>query len=167
MSLPLAAIGAVIAALLETSVASELTVAGFKPDLIYVFAVVSAMIIGAEEGLVWAFLGGLMLDVLSPERPIGATMLSLLLVVGLAIAIARLLGPSRLLISVVAAFVLTWLYQLTVLAVLSATSGLAVTGLPLRAAIPVALMNGLLAIAVAFVARWAMIRFGPPERVDW
>jgi D-3-phosphoglycerate dehydrogenase len=37
------------------------------------------MLMGVEDGLAWAFLGGLMLDMLVPARPLGATTLTLLL----------------------------------------------------------------------------------------
>ena len=98
MTLPLAAVGALVAALLETSVLPELQIGGTKPDLVLVLAIVATMIMGVEDGLVWAFLGGLMLDVLVPGRPLVATTFVLLLVVGLAIdqvALGHPRDPSR------------------------------------------------------------------------
>ena len=60
------------------------------------FAIAGAMVLGFEEGMVWAFVGGLMLDMLLPERPIGSTTLALLIVSGLALLIARVTDPPRL-----------------------------------------------------------------------
>ena len=90
MSIPLAAVGAVVVALLEVSVLSELTIAGIKPDLIFIFSITATMMIGIEVGLTWAFVGGLMLDLLTPGRQLGASSLVLLLLVG---AVVQELAP--------------------------------------------------------------------------
>ena len=91
MSLLVAAVGAVLASLLETSVLPELHL---PIDLVLVFAVTSAMMLSIEEGLTWAFLGGITLDLLvAGTRPLGLTALCLLLTVGGAIVIARLTQP--------------------------------------------------------------------------
>ena len=89
MTLPFAALGALIAALIETTVLPELPIAGAQPDLVFTLAVVATMLLSAEDGLVWAFVGGLLIDLLVPARPIGATTLSLLLVVGVAALASR------------------------------------------------------------------------------
>lgn len=166
MSLPLAALGAVIAALLEASVLPDLTVAGIKPDLVYVFTVVSVMLIGVEDGLIWASLGGVVLDVLTPQRPLGATMLSLLVVAGIAIAISRALGPGRLPFAIVGAFGLTWVYQFLLLAILGATSGVS-PALPVRTVAGISVFNLVIAVVIGLAIRWLIIRVGPPERALW
>ena len=166
MSLPFAAVGALVAALLETSVFPYLSVAGAKPDLVFVLAVVSAMMVGVEDGLVWASLGGLMLDMLL-LRPVGATMLALLIVVGLAVAIARVVGPNRIVITVLAVFSLAFVYQIAVLAILAVSTGISFSAAPLGVILPIAFFDMLVAVLVALAARWAMARFGPADRLDW
>ena len=165
MSLPIAAVGALVAALLETSVLPYLAVAGVKPDLVFVLALVSAMVIGVEDGLVWATLGGLMLDMLL-VRPVGATMLALLIVVGLGIVVARLTGPSRIAVVTVTVLALTWVYQLVSLAVLAVTNGIALQP-QMNLILFIALLNALVALVATLVARWAILRFGPADRLDW
>ena len=164
MSLPLAALGALIAALLETSVLPELRIAEVKPDLVLALCVVAAMIVGVEEGMVWAFVGGLMLDMLSVERPLGATTLSLLLVLGVAVLVSRVLGPNRTLASVLSAFALTWLYHAALLAILAVTANVALGELPVRALLIMAVLNAIIALPAALVMRGLMVRFAPPER---
>jgi rod shape-determining protein MreD len=166
VSLPLAAVGAVLAALLETSVFSELRPFGVKPDVVLVFAIVSAMVVGVEEGLIWAFLGGLMLDMLSVERPVGSTTLALLLVTGMAIVAARFLPQARVIIPTLTVFALAWVYQAVGFALLSATTGVTVLPEPWQI-LPVALVDAGLAFAVALVARSLWLRYGQHDRLEW
>lgn len=166
MTLPFAALGALIAALLETSVAPELTIAGAQADLVLSLAIVAAVVMGTEDGLVWAFLGGLMLDMLIPGRPIGATTLSLLLTVGAALLVARIPAPRRTL-AIATVFVLTWLFHALLLGVMTATEGVALSSFQPSVVLAAALMNATLAIP--FVLLFAIIerRFGNTERADW
>ena len=166
MSLPFAAIGALVAALVETSVFPDLTVAGAKPDLVFVLTLVTAMMVGVEDGLVWASLGGLMLDMLL-LRPAGATMLALLIAAGLGILVARVVGPNRVAITVLTIFALTWVYQFVSLAVLAVTSGGSISAAPLGVVLSIAFLNTLLALGATLVARWGVVRFGPADRLEW
>lgn len=68
-----------IVALLQTTVLPELTVLGVKPELMLLSVLAWSLLRGPGEGLVWAFLGGLMLDLFS-GGPLGASTLALLAV---------------------------------------------------------------------------------------
>ena len=166
MSIPLAAIGAVVAALLETSVLPELTVAGAKPDLVFILALLATLMIGFEDGLAWAFVGGLMLDLLTPSRQLGATSLTLLFVVGAGSIAGRLLPARRIPVAVLAVFVLGWLYQWLMAFVLGFSAG--VTTLPSPAAVaPAVVFDTILAVPFAAGALVLWRRFGQPERMEW
>jgi rod shape-determining protein MreD len=89
-----AAVGAAVAALLEVTVASRIHVADAQPQNVLVVAVLLTLIIGFEEGMAWAFVGGLSLDLLA-FRPLGSTTFGLLAVVGLAAAITPVLARIR------------------------------------------------------------------------
>ena len=69
MSLLIAAVGATIAAILETSVLTQLLVAGVKPDLVLATTIAVAVVLGFEQGLTWAVVGGLLLDLLELLAP--------------------------------------------------------------------------------------------------
>jgi rod shape-determining protein MreD len=166
MSIPLAAAGAVVAALLETSVLPELTIAGAKPDLVFVLAIAAAMMIGVEDGLTWAFVGGLMLDLLSPGRQLGATSLTLLLMVGVAVAMGRFLPPRRVSATIASIFVLGWAYQLLSNAILGLTAGTS-TSLSISTMAPAVTLTTLLAVPIAAVMRVAWQRFGAHDRMEW
>ena len=78
MSLVLAAVGAAVAALIQSSILPFTAAGGAGLDLVLVLAVVWTMTVGLEGGLIWAFLGGLIIDVLL-MRPLGLTAFVLLL----------------------------------------------------------------------------------------
>lgn len=166
MTLPFAALGALIAAIVDTSVMPELVIAGARVDLVFTLAIVATMVMGVEDGLVWAFLGGLMLDMLTPARPLGATTLALLLVTGAAILASRLLGPSRAR-AVAATFVLTWPFHLLVIIVLSVVEGVTLRSFEPRLVLVAAILNTLVAVPAAVLLRAVDRRFGPAERADW
>lgn len=167
MSLPLAAVGAVVAALIETSVLPDLAPGGLKPDLVFVLTVVAALMIGIEDGLVWAFLGGLMLDILLPERAPGSTSFVLLVCAGLAALVARLLPQRRISLAIATVLILSWAYQLLVLVVLAATTGITVGEPPLTQIALISLLNAFLAVPFAALARWAWLRYGAHDRIEW
>ncbi len=90
----LAAVGAAIAALMEVTVASRIHLADAQPQIVLVIAVLLTLIIGFEEGMAWAFVGGLFVDLLT-LRPLGSNVFGLLVVVGLAAAISPILARIR------------------------------------------------------------------------
>lgn len=66
-------------ALFQNVVLAPVTVLGAHPDLVFLTVVVWAFLRGTAEGAVWAFIGGLLLDLFS-GGPLGSMTLSLLLV---------------------------------------------------------------------------------------
>ncbi len=167
MTLPFAVLGALVAALIETTVLPELAIAGTHADLVLSFAIVATIVIGTEDGLAWAFVGGLMLDMLIPARPIGATTLSLLLVVGIAAAGAHFVGHNRRLFALVSTFGLTWVFHAVLLVVLVLVEGVAFSAFQPRLVLLSAAWNTLVALAAAIAFSAAMRRFGAAERLDW
>lgn len=166
MSIPLAAVGAVVVALLEVSVFPELTIAGVKPDLIFIFSVVATMMIGIEVGLTWAFVGGLMLDLLTPGRQLGATSLVLLLLAGAIILVSRLLPQRRVLVATGAVFILAWGFQVFEAAILGATTGLDPM-LDWTSVLTIALVDAAVALPIAAAMRLLWLRYGVTDRVEW
>jgi hypothetical protein len=161
MSVLIAAVGAVLASLLETSVLPELHA---SLDLVMVFALVSAMLLSLGDGLTWAFLGGLTLDLLTPGgRALGSTTLCLLLATGGGLVIARVTQPPRLLTVVVAVFALTFLYHALLAVVLAATEGVSLAGFSFTATAVAAILNAILAAVAGRLIRGLSDRFSPAE----
>lgn len=163
MTLPIAALGALITALIETSVLPEMPIFGAYPDLLLTFVVVAAIVMGFEDGMVWAFVGGLMVDMLTPGRPIGAVTLALLVVVGLSVAGSRVFGHTRL-AAVVGTFAMTWVFHALFLVVLVLTEGVALAAFDVRLVFLGALLNMFLAALIATILAALERRFASPDR---
>jgi rod shape-determining protein MreD len=166
LTIPFAALFTILAALLETTVLPELPIAGAIADLVLICATCAAIILGIEDGLAAAFLGGLMIDLLVPDRPLGAATLSLLLVLSLAMIVARVGGPSRRWLAVAMTVILTPLLHGLMTVILVATEGVPLVFSP-SAVLVAAFMNGVIAIPVATLFAAIEHRFGTVERVDW
>ena len=163
MTLPFAALGAIVAALLETTVMPEVAIFGVQANLLLTLAVTATVIMGIEDGLVWAFHGGRLVDMLTPARPIGATTFVLLVSVGLAAAGTRFVGQTRA-GALLLVFVLTWAYHVLLLATLALTEGVAAGSFDFQHVLGASVLNTLLAIP--FVALFVLLerRFGPQDR---
>jgi rod shape-determining protein MreD len=166
LTIPFAALITLIAALLETTVLPELPIAGATADLVLVCAATATVVLGIEDGLVAAFLGGLMIDLLIADRPLGAATFSLLLVLAVAIVVARVSGPNRRLLAVALTVILTPLFHVLLTVMLVATEN-APFALNAAAILVAAFMNGVFAFVVASLFGAIERRFGSMERVDW
>jgi rod shape-determining protein MreD len=166
LTIPFAALITLIAALLETTVLPELPIAGATADLVLVCAATATIVLGVEDGLVAAFLGGLLTDMLIADRPLGAATFSLLLVLGLAIVVSRLAGPNRRWLAVALTVILTPLYHVVLTLMLVATENAPFT-FDFTAILVAAFMNGIVAFVIASLFGAIERRFGQIERVDW
>jgi hypothetical protein len=108
-----------------------------------------------------------LLDVMLPERPIGSTTLAMLISVGVALVVARVVESPRLLVIGATAFGVTFLYEGLLAAILAVVSGVDIGGLSLASWTVVALASGIIAVVAAWVIRSLLLRFGTFERVDW
>jgi len=141
-------------ALVQSVLLSRINLWGARPDLMLLLVLIWAVVRGMEEGLMFAFIGGLILDLFS-GGPLGATPLALLAVAFLAgQPLGRGLGSPgvRVLLLALAG---SLVYHLVLLAVL-AWSGRAVDWAfsLLRVAGPSVLLNGLLAPFVRQPLAW-------------
>jgi rod shape-determining protein MreD len=161
------AVGAVVAAILEVSVLAQLQLAGIRPDLVLAVGVGVAMTMGFDAGIAWAFVGGLLLDVMLPERPVGSTTLAMLISVGVVLVVARFAENPRLVLVGITAFGVTFLYEGLLLGILSLAAGVAIDNVSLTTWTAVAVVSGVVAMVTAWVIRSLMLRFGTLERVDW
>jgi rod shape-determining protein MreD len=167
MGLLSTAVGAVVAAILEVSVLAQLQLAGIRPDLVLAVGIGVAMTMGFDAGIVWAFVGGLLLDVMLPERPIGSTTLAMLVAVGVSLVVARVVESPRPLVIGATAFAVTFLYEGLLTSILALASGVGIGTLSLASWVAVAVMSGVIASLTAWVIRSLLLRFGTFERVDW
>jgi len=69
----------VATALVQTTVGSRLTLLGVQPNFMFLVVFSWSLLRGGREGMLWAFAGGMLLDILS-GAPLGVSALSLLLI---------------------------------------------------------------------------------------
>jgi rod shape-determining protein MreD len=168
LSLVLAAVGAAVAALIQSTVLPFAAEGGGGLDLVLVIAVVWTMALGLEGGLVWAFLGGLVIDVLL-MRPLGLTAFIDLIAVGAAWVIGRMVVRARYPLIVVTAGVLAALAVPTTLTLYQALrdvpAGVDPTAGSVSSGVLAAIVAALIAPPALAVARRS--RSEEAERVDW
>jgi rod shape-determining protein MreD len=167
MSVLAPAVGAVVAAILESSVLTHLGVGGVTPDLVFAVGVAVAMSLGFESGMTWAFAGGITLDLLLPGRALGSSALTLVLVTAMALLVARAFWPPRTIVIGLTTFVLTFAYQVLLLSLLAFTIGVAFAGLGITDLALAGILNAMIALVAVLVVRALDLRFGEPERLAW
>lgn len=168
MSLTLAAVAAVVAAMLEFTLVPYIQVGGAHPHPVFVVAAIWTVVVGLDGGLVCAFVGGLALDFLAP-RPLGSTAFVLLAVVGGAAILGRFMSQLRLryLAPIIVALVLSFVYSTLLLAVYGAIQGPIPVGDPVGMLLPGAIYDAVLAAIVGPLAVAIRDRYFEQDRVDW
>jgi rod shape-determining protein MreD len=166
MTLLLAAVGAVVTALVELTVIPYLRIGSAQPHVVLVLAVIVAIAVGVEAGLVWAFVGGLALDVLA-QRPLGSTAFALLLCAGAASVLARSLAHLRPIVPIVAVFLASVAYSMIVYAISGALGVPPATSDPLGPVFPSAVYDGVVGVVIGPLAVAVHDRRMEQERVDW
>jgi rod shape-determining protein MreD len=133
-----AAVGAGVAALLESTIVSRYQIVGAQLQMSLVFVIAATIIFGFEEGIAWAFVGGLCLDFFA-MRPLGSSVFVLLVAVALVMVSEPLLSRSRYAGCVIATLFVTPIF----LIVSDITTGL------LRSSAPPLHLTGLVAAGLA------------------
>jgi rod shape-determining protein MreD len=166
MSSLLAAVGATVAALLETTVGPHLGVGGAHPHLVLVLGIVWTVAAGVESGLVWAFAGGLALDILA-QRPLGSSALALLICIGGAGAVARLLSRARRLAPIPLVFLFSFVNSLLLLVIYGALRTPIPAPDPISTLLPGVLYDTVIAAVIGPLAVAARDRRLDQDRADW
>ncbi|MFN2204193.1 MAG: rod shape-determining protein MreD [Caldilineaceae bacterium] len=106
-----------ILGLLQSTAAARLEIRGVKPDLVLLVLVVATLVYGSRSGLIWAFVGGIVLDIFS-GGPMGASSLALMAAVLIAGLGHRTLSRFNLLVPLGAIALGTAAYGLVYLGIL-------------------------------------------------
>ena len=166
MTLLLAAVGATGAALFELTVGPYLRIGTAQPHFVLVLGIVLTIAVGLEAGLVWAFVGGLALDVLA-QRPLGSSSFALLLCVGGASLLGRLFTRVRPLAPVIAVPVLSLLYSMVLFVAFGALGSPLPVSDPLQTVLPSVVYDTVLAVLIGPLVVSIHDHRALQERVDW
>jgi rod shape-determining protein MreD len=166
MTLLLAAVGATVTALLELTVGPYLQVGNAEPHLVLVVGIVVTLTLDLEAGLVWAFVGGLVLDVLA-QRPLGSSAFALLLCLGAAALLGHWFVRLRQIVPIPAAFVLGVLYSMTLFFAFNALAAPIPVADPLARVVPSAVYDLVVATLIGPLAISIHDRRADTDRIDW
>ena len=166
MTLLLAAVGAVVTALVELTVIPYLRIGSAHPHPVLVLAVIVTIAIGVEAGLVWAFVGGIALDVLA-QRPLGSSAFALLMCVGATAILARGMAQLRPIVPIVAVFLASLGYSMILYVLFGALGAPPATTDPIGAVLPSAVYDAVLGVLIGPLTIAVHDRRLEQERVDW
>jgi rod shape-determining protein MreD len=166
MSLLLAAVGATVTALFALTVGPYLRVGAAQPHLVLVVGIVVTVAMGLEAGLVWAFVGGLVLDVLA-DRPLGSTSFALLLCMGATAVLSQFLVRIRPIVPILATLLLSLLYSMILYLAFNVLRTPIPVVDPVAILLPGVVYDTLLAALIGPLAISIHDRRSETERVDW
>jgi rod shape-determining protein MreD len=166
MTLLLAAVGATLTALLELSVGPYLRIGTAQPHLVLVVGIVVTVAIGLEAGLIWAFVGGLVLDVLA-DRPLGSTAFALLLCMGFTAVLGRLFIRLRPVVPILATLLLSLFYSMTLFVAFNALRTPISVADPVAILLPGIVYDTVIATLIGPLAISIHDRRTRSERLDW
>ena len=152
-----------IVAVLQTTLVPHLAIGGVFADLPLLVVVSWSLLRGAREGVIWGFVAGLVVDLLS-GAPFGAATLSLIAVGFLSGLGEATVFRTHVALPLVVVFLATILYDLIFLLIVQ-ISGQTVSWLDslFRVVLPSAALNAVLTPIVFGLMRWLYTRFGREE----
>lgn len=153
-------------ALLQATALPALEILGVKPELMLLMVLAWSLLRGVEEGLVWAFVGGLALDLFS-GGPVGASALALLVVSFLSGLARGSVTRTSFMLPIGVALTGTLLYQTLFLLVIQFTRGTVpwIDSL-FRMTLPSLAVNALLMPVIFWVMAWLDRKTGR-EEIGW
>ena len=159
-----------IAALVQSVVLPQAVPISVRPNFIVLLVVSVCLVEGLYDATIWAFLGGIMLDLMSgPAFPLGGNALILVLV-----ALLSSMGQanpfhSLFFVPLVTIFGATVFYHLMTMGLLTATGRVepAFIDNMLRVVLPSALLNVILMPVAYSSMLWLSERIGRRVRVEW
>jgi len=137
------------------------------PNLVLVAVVLVTTSFGFSVGITWAFLSGLVANLLIPE-PLGSIPLALLLVAALVSGGDRVLGRLVWAYPILAAFAGSIVADLVSLAALSLVgNGSLGTTVPLQLILSAAVLNAAITGLLLVPMRLVILRYRPEEKPAW
>jgi rod shape-determining protein MreD len=152
-----------VVAVLQASIVPTMAVGGVFADLPLVLVVSWSLLRGVQQGMLWAFIAGIAVDLLS-GAPFGAATFSLMAAAGLSGLARRSAVRAHLALLLVTSLLMTIIYGLVFLAILQ-VSGRSVDwlGSLYRVVLPSAIPNVVLMPLFFVVMRRLYFRFGRAE----
>jgi rod shape-determining protein MreD len=159
-----------LASLVQSVVLPQAVPLAARPQFVVLLVVAVCLVESLYDATMWAFAGGLLLDLMSgPVYPLGSNALILVLVALLASLGQANPFHSRLFVPLVTVFVATVFYHVMILALLLALGRMEVAFVDnlVRVAVPSAILNAILMPLAYSCMLWLSERMGRRMRVEW
>lgn len=153
----------ILLTVVQASILSRFPVLGVVAPLVFLSALAWGLLRGLESGLIWAFIGGFLIDLFSTS-PLGASFLAMGAAIGVVILLQSGLPLNRILVPLVLVIVATPLYLL-LYAILLRITGYLSGWQPLAVVLPTLLVSVVTMLPVYWLL-YALQRSLSPRRVD-
>lgn len=160
IAIPLMALLAVI----QSSVMPRFAIVGVVPQLLFIVALGWGMLRGLEEGLIWAFIAGVFVDLFS-LAPMGISSLAFMAGVAGPVLIQHVLPPRRLLAAMILVALGTLIY-LAVYAILLRIFGFGVSIGGLAGLLPLIIVHAVIILPIYLIFA-NVLRVTRPRRVEF
>lgn len=156
-----------LVALAQVSLAHHLSVGNALPGLMLIVVVDWGILRGTDEGMLWAFIGGLCLDIFS-GWPIGTSTVALVIVASLVSLGEGTFMRTHALVPIATVFAATILYYAVALFILESTQQPVAWLTEFRIAVlPVAIYNAIINIPGFWLMKRLENRVYPIPRAHW
>jgi rod shape-determining protein MreD len=146
-------------AVIQTAILPRFPVAGVAPQLLFLVALAWGLLRGLREGLVWAFIAGIWVDLFS-VAPVGVSSLAFMTALVATIPLQQILPPRRLLSAILLAGLGTLIYLIVYLAALRVFGhSLSLAGL--TELLPIILLNLILIAPIYLILQMILRAFRP------
>ena len=137
-----------VLAIIQTAILPRFPIAGVEPQLLFLVALAWGLLRGLDEGLVWAFIAGIWVDLFS-LTPVGLSSLAFMAGVAAPILLQPMLPPRRLPVTALLAALGTLIYLLLYVIALGLLGhGLSAVGL--AGVLPIVLLHAILVLPIYY-----------------
>ncbi|MGH2416972.1 MAG: hypothetical protein ACRDFY_01430, partial [Candidatus Limnocylindria bacterium] len=157
---------AVLVGIVHAGLAPVIVVAGVKPNLVLVAVVLVTCLAGLLPGITWAFVAGLVANLLV-GAPLGSVPLILLVVAAVVAAGGRVLGGLVWIYPVAAAFIGSILTDIGSLLISQLVTDAAAAAPPFDVLLRAAILNAAIVAVLLYPARVLAQRYAPEEVPAW
>lgn len=157
---------AVVVGIVHAGLAPVIEVGGVHPNLVLVAVVLITSVLGFGPGIAWAFVAGLVANLLVQE-PLGSLPLSMLLVAAMVAGGGRLLGRLVWVYPVLAALAGSVLADAVTLSVYRLVGDPLDLGVPSELILPAAVLNAAIVGILLYPMRVLSGRLAPEEQAAW
>ena len=152
-----------ILAILHAAVFPFFPILGFAPLIPFLVALAWGLLRGVNEGVLWAFVAGFFLDLLS-ATPLGLTSIGFILAIFLVVFAGRVFPSNPFLLPIIQAIVATFIF-LSVHLLLLRLLGRTITFQSFLSLTPVAFLHGIIILPLYWLLN-TLSQFVQPRRVQ-